>query len=244
MLDVFIDASYNKNTKIGSIGIYVKDKLEYSLSKCFVCLDSNKAEEYCFLYLMKLDILKDYQIRVFTDNHLLFEKYKNDLNKVSVFNNVFEIIWIPRYLNSEADKLASKSRKLAEEFFVEYQDFSINIKETIENNIDQDKYIIQHLINKINYNNLIISKKRKNKIIISLNNQNFDISTYDLDLKFYFLKILYFNKDNELNILQVFKTLFSSKYIKKNIFKNYKEINNFNEVSNIKKALISLLSND
>lgn len=243
-MDVFIDASYNTNTKIGSMGIYVKDKIEYSLSKCFVCLDSNKAEEYCFLYLLKMETLKDYQIRVFTDNRLLFEKYKNDLNNISIFNNIFEIIWIPRYLNIEADKLASKSRKLAEEFFVEYQEIIINTNKKIVNDINQDTSINNYLINKINSNNLILSKKRKNKIISSLNNKNFDISTYDLDLKYYFLKILNLNKNHELNLLNVFKTFFSSKYIKKNIYKNYKEINNFNEVNNIKKVLISILSND
>lgn len=229
MIDVFIDASFNRTTKIGSMGIYFKDKPELSLSKCFVCLDSNKSEEYCLLYLLSLNI--DENIRIFTDNRLVYDKYKN-----KKMNNVFEIIWIPRYLNSEADKLASMARKNLENLLVEYNDLSFNnTKEVVKTNnknnnnknikyynIKDKKILLNKLNELINNNKLILNNKRKNKILLSLNNQNFDILNYDFDLKIYFLKLLKnsnlinsFNYKKEDVLLNIFLNLFSTKYLKK-----------------------------
>lgn len=243
MLDVFIDASYNHTTKMGAMGIHIKDRPNSSLSKCFVCIDSNKAEEYCFLYLVNSDIVKIEQIRVFTDNRHVYDKYKN-----VKFNNIFELIWIPRYLNSEADKLATQARKTIEPLLIEYNEYNlncVNIINDVEKQHKENKKIKkqnekQNLINnfrdfQIEYKSLLNSKlnelinnceihnlkeSKKNTIIKVLQNKNFNLTNYDINHKIFFIKILKENNVLENGIynkddllLNIFVNIFSIKNI-------------------------------
>lgn len=109
MNNIYIDGSYCENTKIVGIGIY-NSTTKYTLS---LASDGNSpfeaealALEECIRYCMYNDIVQT--SRIFTDCLPLYNSRRQEV----LSYGFKDFIWIPRELNTIADKLSSNYKKL------------------------------------------------------------------------------------------------------------------------------------
>ena len=120
MNNIFIDGSYNHENKLIGIGVY-NSTTGFELAMVKDGKNVSEAEyealEECLRYCKMNKIIE--KSRIFTDSKEIHEIYYNYV----LSEGVKEFIWIPRELNSKADKLSS-----------EYKQYTKNVKTKISFN--------------------------------------------------------------------------------------------------------------
>ena len=117
MNNIFIDGSYNHENKLIVIGVYNSSN-GFELAMVKDCENVSEAEyealQECLRYCKMNNITKD--SRIFTDSKEIHQAFYESV----LAEGIKEFIWIPRELNTKADKLSS-----------EYKQYTKNIRTKI-----------------------------------------------------------------------------------------------------------------
>lgn len=107
--NIFIDGSYNYQTKEAGIGIYddlFEKEMYFKINNLESPYESEEeALKYALIYVSKNLNLNLF--RIFTDSEQLYNNYKNKIEKI---DNCLNMIWIPRSINIKADELSKLGR--------------------------------------------------------------------------------------------------------------------------------------
>lgn len=108
MNNIFIDGSYNHENKLIGIGVYNSSNgFELSMVKDGENVSEAEYEalQECLRYCKMNNIIKN--SRIFTDSKEIHQAFYDSV----LAEGIKEFIWIPRELNSKADKLSSEYKQ-------------------------------------------------------------------------------------------------------------------------------------